>query len=583
MSQRPFLPALALAALAAGCASSHPTTAPAPAAAPAGAVLGPVAWPDESPIVKLAPRPTTPAITAADLMTRLYRFADDSMQGREAGALGNYKGTDYIAGEFARDGLQPMGEHGTFFQTIGLVRGGFDSTLSLTSSAGAVTPWQDVVPLPPIGQTPFVPQWDGHDVPVVFAGRWGDSTATPAGALDGKVAVFLLPGDGRSLGFWVVPDPRAAKASAVAVVAPDSLMPLLAGNFDRERESLQREHAAAGPLASFISGTAAARLLGRPLDGLAPGTAGATLSGSVHYVERPTAYPARNVIALLKGSDPARNGEYVVVSAHNDHVGMGRVVDHDSLRAFNRVMRPWGANNRVGDPTPAQWDSIRTLLDSARARRHGAMRPDSIFNGADDDGSGTVVLLEIAEDLAHRPTRPARSILFVSHTGEEKGLLGSQWFTDHPTVPRDSIVAALNMDMLGKGRKTDMDGSPTSVQLIGSFRLSTDLGKLIDSLNAHRSEHMAIDYTYDAHGNPLNRYCRSDHFMYARYGIPITYVSLGYAIDYHQQTDEPQYIDYDHGALVGRFVRDIALAVADRPDRLKVDGPIQDPNKPCRQ
>jgi Zn-dependent M28 family amino/carboxypeptidase len=252
------------------------------------------------------------------------------------------------------------------------------------------------------------------------------------------------------------------------------------------------------------------------------------------------------------------------------------------VRAFNRVMRPAGANDDPDPPAPAQQARIAALRDSLR-RVHGGVRMDSVNNGADDDGSGTVTLLEIAENLASGP-HPRRSILFVSHTAEEKGLYGSEWFTDHPTVPRDSIVAGLNMDMVGRGRPEDVrGGGPYAIQMIGSRRLSTQLGVLIDSLNATRADRMQVDYSFDAAGHPANRYCRSDHYMYARYGIPITYFSAGYHVDYHQVGDEPQYIWYDHMAHIAAFVRDIAVAVADRPDRLVVDHPKPDPRAPCRQ
>ena len=175
-------------------------------------------------------------------------------------------------------------------------------------------------------------------------------------------------------------------------------------------------------------------------------------------------------------------------------------------------------------------------------------------------------------------------MLFVSHTGEEKGLWGSEWFTDHPTVPLDSIVAQLNMDMVGRGKATDIMGrGPNNVQLIGPRRLSTQLGDLIDSVNAARTPHMDIDPSFDTNGHPLNRYCRSDHYMYARYGIPITYFSLGYHTDYHQVTDEPQYIDYEHMARIAQFVGDIGEAIANRSRRLVVDKPRPDPVGGCRQ
>jgi Zn-dependent M28 family amino/carboxypeptidase len=191
------------------------------------------------------------------------------------------------------------------------------------------------------------------------------------------------------------------------------------------------------------------------------------------------------------------------------------------------------------------------------------------MNGADDDGSGTAVLLEIAERFA-TATPAKRSVLFISHAGEEPGLLGSRHFTDHPTVPLGAIVAAHNMDMLGKGRVTDVKfGGPSSVQMLGARRLSSEFGDVIDSLNAVRDETMAIDYSWDR-TNALNRFCRSDQVNYFNHAIPVTYFSLGYAVDYHQATDEPQYVDYEHAARVGRFVHDIMRAVGERPDRLVV-------------
>ena len=221
------------------------------------------------------------------------------------------------------------------------------------------------------------------------------------------------------------------------------------------------------------------------------------------------------------------------------------------------------------------------ILDSLR--RANPARLDSIYNGADDDGSGSVAALEIAESLVAAP-RPRRSILFVWHTAEEAGLLGSGWFTDHPTVPRDSIVAQLNMDMVGRGTAEDVPrGGPRNLQVIGAQRRSTELGSVIDAVNARRGEPYVIDYSFDAPGHPLNRFCRSDHYMYARYGIPIAFFSRGYHIDYHVVTDEPQYINYDGLASVAGFVRDIAVELANRGQRLVLDKPKPDPKAPCRQ
>ena len=125
-------------------------------------------------------------------------------------------------------------------------------------------------------------------------------------------------------------------------------------------------------------------------------------------------------------------------------------------------------------------------------------------------------------------------------------------------MPRDSIVAQLNMDMVGRGDAGDLKGGgPDYLQLVGSRRLSTELGDLVESVNAHEPQPFTFDYQFDANGHPERIYCRSDHYEYARYGIPIVFFTTGLHQDYHQVTDEPQYIDYDHMARVDRLVHDV--------------------------
>src|SRR5205085_1890544 len=205
--------------------------------------------------------------------------------------------------------------------------------------------------------------------------------------------------------------------------------------------------------ALMITRRAASVILGAEPATLAPGASGVALRGRFDIARTPVPYPARNVVAILRGTDPLLRGQYVALTAHNDHVGFDHVpVDHDSIRAFNRVIRPMGADSPVRPPTAAEWTTIRSILDSLR--RVNRPRLDSIRNGADDDGSGTVSILEIAEAMA-RGTRPKRSVLFVNHTGEEAGLLGSRWFSDHPTVPMDSIVGEIDQDMIGRGKSDD--------------------------------------------------------------------------------------------------------------------------------
>jgi Zn-dependent M28 family amino/carboxypeptidase len=211
-------------------------------------------------------------------------------------------------------------------------------------------------------------------------------------------------------------------------------------------------------------------------------------------------------------------------------------------------------------------------------------RLDSIYNGADDDGSGSMALLEIAETLAASPNKPKRSMIFVWHAGEEKGLWGSEYFTDHPTVPRDSIVAQLNIDMIGRGAAQDLEGGgPGYVQLIGSRRLSTELGDIVEAIGKTEPTPFKFDYQFDANGHPQQYYCRSDHYEYARYGIPIVFFSTGGHRDYHQVTDEPQYIDYDQLARVATLVENVALRVANLDHRVVVDKPKPDPRGQCVQ
>jgi hypothetical protein len=318
-------------------------------------------------------------------------------------------------------------------------------------------------------------------------------------------------------------------------------------------------------------------------DGLTPAGENGGWFQVVHFHDRTgrePANPARNVIGVLRGSDPVLQNEYVVISAHNDHLGFARqAVDHDSLRVTNfaAAMRKRGATSAAAQA----W--ARHALDSLRALR--PPRADSIFNGADDDGSGTVALLEIAEAMASSPTRAKRSILFISHTAEEEGLLGSAWFTDHPTVPRDSLVAELDMDMIGRGSAADVaNGGPAYLELIGTRRLSTELGDVAERVDAGEPIPFRFNYAFDAPGDREQYYCRADHYSYARFGIPSINFSRGDHPDYHEVTDEPQYIDYDAMARVASYVRDLALALADLDHRVRVDKPKQkDPHAACVQ
>jgi len=593
---------------------------------PGGSAGQATVWPDEGPAT-WAPTPTHTEITPNDLRTRLYGFADDSMMGRRIGEEGNMKGTTYVAEEFERMGLQPAGDDGTYFQTLPYGPVGFDEATSQLAVAGnAATPGQDWVPVAPSAGNGFGDNADLSDVPAVFAGEWGDlDVALDPSAFRGKVAVFVggpvargrggfgggggadlpscdsLPnrfgaqaaadaeasasGGGSSrrgaFGGSAQSDDRAVRAGARAILLvnlddqPGAAEAAFAG-----RNTMRPDPTPEGaPAAASITGATAERIFGRPLEGLRVGASGQPVSGHWAYAWRLSEWPARNVVAILPGSDPEKAGEYVLISAHNDHNGVsGTAVDHDSLRAVNMVTRRQGSNDPACRPNAAQQHVIDSLI--ARARSIRAPRMDSIMNGADDDGSGTMIMLEVAERFAAE--HPARSIIFVSHQGEEGGMLGSRWFTDHPSIPLESVVAALNMDMEAKGRVDQvMFGGPTSIQILGARRLSREFGNVIDSVNAVRPVVMAIDRSWDVPANPMNRFCRSDQVNYVHHDVPVAYFSTGYAEDYHQVTDEPRYADYDHMAKIGDFIHDIAMALATRQNRPLIDGP--DPAYPaCR-
>jgi hypothetical protein len=540
-----------------------------------------------------APRPTTGAITPADLMTRLYILADDSMLGREASTVGNVKATDYVAREMQRMGLEPGGEAG-YFQTEPITVARIDTTRTISIDGTRLAVGTDVLPFyagTAAATLPLAATTNSLDgATAIYGGQIGGGPLIAPGQAAGKLVIFTVQPDTmgrRDYRFYIrAPLQQYAGAAGIAAVVLDVVPPDVLARYRAPALRVRRtDRTGSAATILLVTPSAAQRLLGiASFDGVLPGTTGRTVSGTLAQVESPAPYPSRNVIGILRGSDPALRGQFVAVGAHNDHVGLtSRPLDHDSVEATNRVIRRQGGQDPMRAPTAQEATLITQLRDSLRLI-HGGIRADSVNNGADDDGSGTVAMLEIAESFAKAQRRPRRSLIFVSHTGEEKGLWGSQWFTDHPTVPRDSIVAQLNMDMVGRGKPTDAMGrGPNNIQIIGSRRLSTQLGDLIDSLNTTRTPHMDPDYSFDAPGHPLNRYCRSDHYMYARYGIPITYFSLGYHTGYHQVVDEPQYIDYDHMARIAGFVHDIAEAVANRSERLLVDKPKPDPNGGCRQ
>ncbi len=253
------------------------------------------------------------------------------------------------------------------------------------------------------------------------------------------------------------------------------------------------------------------------------------LGGDDYYQEIPESYfrggikASENVLAFIEGTEKPE--EIIVISAHYDHVG----VDKDG----------------------------------------------NVYNGADDDGSGTVSVLEIAQAFAKAKKDgkgPKRSILFLHVTGEEKGLYGSKFYTENPVFDLDNTVANLNIDMVGRVDKNhEGEDKRNYVYLIGSDRLSTDLHKISEAAN-ERYVKMDLDYRYNDRNDPNRFYFRSDHYNFAKHNIPIIFYFNGVHDDYHQITDTPDKIEYDLLEKRARLVFYTAWEVANRAERIVVDG-----------
>lgn len=241
-----------------------------------------------------------------------------------------------------------------------------------------------------------------------------------------------------------------------------------------------------------------------------------------------------NVVALLEGSDPRLKNTYVAFGAHYDHVGY----------AEGELDRSGGTARRPGAP----------------GRVTAGAEADRIWNGADDDGSGTVALMALLKAFAEGP-RPRRSLLFVWHAGEERGLLGSRYYADYPTVPIDAIVTELNMDMIGRNRD-DKSSEANTVYLVGSDRISTELHDLNRTANAALSKPLTLNYEFNDPADLESLYTRSDHYSYAAKGIPIIFFTTGLHADYHANTDEVSKIEFDKMTRITQLVYETGLRVA---------------------
>jgi hypothetical protein len=462
------------------------------------------------------------------------------MRGRETGTPDAMRAARFLIERLQRLGLEPAGDS-LFVQHVPMQTEEFGPGTSITVEEGGrsrpVPIGAEVVPLLNLGEG-IPPTKLSADGELVFVGY---GLTVPgrddfAGlSLQGKVVVVVngAPAGADSARREQLEAQTAIseRISKILPQRPAAVIVLLTGKKGIElyRAYLQRTVALRSnapelpesqrqiPMIMLGVPTKGSSLLpeGWPADDRAQVLRGRVLHAKVHQVK--TNIVGYNVAAIVRGSDPALNRTMVAYGAHYDHVGV----------------------------VPA-------------------VRGDSISNGADDDGSGSVALLAIARVMQQAPVKPKRSVLFVWHIGEEKGLLGSSWFTDHPTVPIDSIVAQINADMIGRN-------ADSLIYVVGPQAApnnqSRRLGAIVDSVNAASSPPFSINREWDSATHPEHIYERSDHFNYAKKGIPIVFFTTGLHDDYHKVSDEVSKIDFAKLARVTRLMVEVGRAVASSPAR----------------
>jgi hypothetical protein len=494
-------------------------------------------------------------------------IASDEMEGRSTPSRGLDTTAKFIATELSRWGVKPAGDDGGYFQKIALKKEKVTPAGTEVELGGKkFTYAKDFLAAPGAGSA---------SAAMVFAGDgWyvkeknidayqgidpkGKVVILIQGQLPNGVtqqeAMRILMGSKRGED-WMDPAAYAQKKGAVGIIVlqtllaqanPDAMeqarkateegsfrveklpaqfgqsqLPTLVAHLGLAQAIFAGEKTDARTvLMSFPGGTAV-----KPFE-LSPGKkVSFTVKTAIETVM------SQNVVAKIDGSDPVLKAEYVALGAHYDHTGT--------------------------TTTP--------------------VKGDSTFNGADDDGTGTVALMAMAEALAKAPKHPKRSVLFVWHMGEEKGLWGSKYFTTFPTVPLDKIVTQLNIDMIGRTkapgdtqpRNKDLSG-PNEVYVIGSKMMSTELGALSEAVNDSYLR-VAFNYKYDDPKDPERFFYRSDHVHYAMKNVPIIFYFTGVHADYHQLSDEVSKIDFPKFEKISRTIFATLWELGEMKARPKVD------------
>jgi hypothetical protein len=503
----------------------------------------------------------TDGITAAQLRSYLEFIASDALEGRDTPSRGLDIAAMYIADHLKAWGIKPGGDNGSYFQRFPLRRHKIDpSGTHLTLNNQSFVYGEDFL-------SSFNPATVSN-APVVYAGHgWMVKAKNIDGlaGLDVKDKIVVVAGNlpkgvtfadlqGKQGEDWASPAFYAQSKGAKAVItfANYSNLANWLGTKWTQTEKGGLEFGKPQAAVTIPTITASPRMIaalffGEKTSGNQVYTRAVTQDFAEPFALKDTKkislsvavksdeVYSQNVVGILEGSDPTLKNEYVAVGAHYDHVGMNPF---------------WNGE-------------------------------DKIWNGADDDGSGTVAVMSIAEAFAKGAVRPKRSMLFVWVAGEEKGLWGSQYFTDNPTVPIGSIVTQLNIDMIGRAQQPGDENQANKalpqqgeVFLIGSKMMSTELGEVSESVNKSFLN-MSFNYKYDDPKDPEQFFYRSDHFNFARKGIPIIFYMDGNHADYHQPSDSVEKIDFANMEKIARTIFATGWELANRPARPKVDKPLQ--------
>ena len=463
------------------------------------------------------------SITGQDILRRIGVIAHDSMRGRNTPSPELEKTATWIAGEFRKFGLKPGGDSGRFLQRYPIVNGMIDSSSAITIAGGPTLRFgRDAVP------AGLVRRANVSGRVVLLSGTRPEEASMAVADIAGAIVLIPLPaidpsGNNSPImqNFGML---AARRPAAVVLLTPlgDAVWNQISGRtmHPEPRPGWEAEPAEGLPIIALRKAALEPALKQKGVDlaalEAATGPVKSTpvdLTASIVLKSSAGAETsAPNVVGILEGSDPALKNEYVVFSGHMDHVG-------------------------VGTPNAAG---------------------DSIFNGADDDASGTIGVVEMAEAFARLSPRPKRSLIFLTVSGEERGLWGSEYFSEHPAVPVQQIIADLNTDMIGRNWKD-------TIVAIGKEH--SDLGTTLNRVNqAHPELKMtAIDDIWPQE----SFYTRSDHYNFARKGVPILFFFNGTHADYHGRDDELNKIDGEKESRILKLVFYLGLELANADQKPK--------------